>query len=386
MKLYRPITLVLICMAMLACTSTPQTTQVKSPQGLFMDEQFAGFAKVAVESEQDVFALDEEMQEFAEQFVGGSGEAKLMAKKLLRAIFGRANMNLLYDNEANTVARDTFHNRSANCLSMSIMTYALGEHAGMQIEFQEVDVPEFWTRRDGYSLLNGHVNLRILPRISPNTVYFASQTVQVDFDPQSMSAHFPTRTIDKHRVLAMFYNNKAADALVHNQHLQAYAYSRAALQADPSLGEAWVNLGVLYRQNNLMAAAEKSYQRAITIENNRSALENLAVLYNMTDREEMAQDIFNKLERQRADNPFYHFLLGEQEYDLAHWSDAISHYRRAIALNPQQHEFYFGLAKSYYEMGDLAMAERYLKLAKRRSIHDQDEHRYQNKLNLLTRL
>ncbi|GAA0362316.1 hypothetical protein GCM10009092_28350 [Bowmanella denitrificans] len=373
-------------MAMLACTSTPQTTQVKSPQGLFMDEQFAGFAQVAVESEQDVFALDEEMQEFAEQFVGGSGEAKLMAKKLLRAIFGRANMNLLYDNEANTVARDTFHNRSANCLSMSIMTYALGEHAGMQIEFQEVDVPEFWTRRDGYSLLNGHVNLRILPRISPNTVYFASQTVQVDFDPQSMSAHFPTRTIDKHRVLAMFYNNKAADALVHNQHLQAYAYSRAALQADPSLGEAWVNLGVLYRQNNLMAAAEKSYQRAITIENNRSALENLAVLYNMTDREEMAQDIFNKLERQRADNPFYHFLLGEQEYDLAHWSDAISHYRRAIALNPQQHEFYFGLAKSYYEMGDLAMAERYLKLAKRRSIHDQDEHRYQNKLNLLTRL
>lgn len=386
MKLLHLLIVALVSVGIMACTSTSQSVVVKSPQSLLMDAHFSGFDQFQVETEQEVFALDEDMIRFAEKVTAGADEPKAAARQLVRAVFGRASLNLLYDNEANTIARDTYHNRAANCLSMSIMTYALATQAGMQIEFQEVDVPEFWTRRDGYSFLNGHVNLRISPRASPNTIYFSAQAVEVDFDPQVMSARLPSRTVSKQRVLAMFYNNKAADALVHNQAKRAYAYSRAALIKDPSLAEAWVNLGVLYRQNGLLDAAEQSYQRAIQLEGSRSAQENLAVIYNMTGRQAQAQQIIKALEDQRASNPFYHFLLGEQEYELAHWRAAIGHYRRAIELNRQQHEFYFGLAKAYYEIGDLALTERYLKLAKRRSVNDHDEHRYQSKLNLLTKL
>ncbi|MBN7819471.1 tetratricopeptide repeat protein [Bowmanella yangjiangensis] len=386
MKLFRLILVFLFSAGMMACTNTPKSTAVYSPQSLLMDENFAGFEKFKVESEHEVFALDDEMMHFAEKVSAGAAEPKVAARQLVRAVFGRADLNLLYANDANTIARDTFHNRAANCLSMSIMTFALAEQAGMQIEFQEVDVPEFWTRRDGYSMLNGHVNLRISPKLSPNSIYFNPQTVEVDFDPQVASAKLPTRTVTKQRVLAMFYNNKAADALVNNDAKRAYAYSRASVLQDPSLAEAWVNLGVLYRQNGLLDEAERSYQRAIQLEGSRSAKENLAVIYNLTGREKQAALIMQELEQQRTNNPYYHFLLGEQEYELAHWRAAIGHYRRAIELNRQQHEFYFGLAKAYYEMGDLALTERYLKLAKRRSVNDHDEHRYQSKLNLLTKL
>src|SRR5690606_35285818 len=127
----------------------------------------------------------------------------------------------------------------------------------------------------------------------------STQAVEVDFDPQVMSARLPSRTVSKQRVLAMFYNNKAADALVHHNAKQAYAYSRAALLKDPSLAEAWVNLGVLYRQNGLLEAAEQSYQRAIQLEGSRSAQENLAVIYNMTGRQAQAQQIIQALEEQR---------------------------------------------------------------------------------------
>ena len=48
---------------------------------------------------------------------------------------------MLYRNSANTTANTTFNNRAANCLSLSIMTYALAEHVGLNATFYEVEIP-----------------------------------------------------------------------------------------------------------------------------------------------------------------------------------------------------------------------------------------------------
>jgi hypothetical protein len=43
------------------------------------------------------------------------------------------------------------------------MTYALARELGFGVRFQDKDMPEYWTIREGQSLLNGHINYRFYP-------------------------------------------------------------------------------------------------------------------------------------------------------------------------------------------------------------------------------
>jgi predicted Zn-dependent protease len=115
-------------------------------------------------------------------------------------------------------------------------------------------------------------------------------------------------------------------------------------------------------------------------------LENLAYLYTFTDRNIEAANILAKVEAHRNSNPYYHVLLGEQDMEQKNWEQALAHFRRALALDRGKHEVYFGLARAYFEIGELQQSERYLKQAKNTSINKRDEDRYQTKLEFLSNL
>ena len=91
----------------------------------------------------------------------------------------------------------------------------------------------------------------------------------------------------------------------------------------------------------------------------------------------------SRVERQRQDNPFYHFILGEQAFDAGEVDEALTFYRSAYRLDSSRHEVLFGLSKAYYELGDISRSVKYLELAKKRAPNPQDENRYQGKLSKL---
>lgn len=68
-----------------------------------------------------------------------------------------------------------------------------------------------------------------------------------------------------------------------------------------------------------------------------------------------------------------------------HWDQALAHFRRALALDRGKHEVYFGLARAYFEIGELQQSERYFKQAKNKASNKYDEDRYQTKLDFLSR-
>jgi tetratricopeptide (TPR) repeat protein len=306
---------------------------------------------------------------------------------LVKAIFDRSELNLLYQGDANTNANNTFHSQEANCLSMSIMTYALATEAGFDVDFQEIMIPEYWTRRDGFSLLNGHINIKMLAPMQPNVFELNRQSYQVDFDPQSSRRGLPKKVVSKQAVLSMFYNNKGADAVLRKDYVSAYSYFREALVINPSFDAAWINLGILYRLSEYFPQSEKAYQQALAINPySLTSLENLAYLYSFTGRNQEAQRILAKVNNQRIRNPYYHVNLGEQEIEQKHWDQALAHFRRALALDRGKHEVYFGLARVYFEIGELQQSERYLKQAKNNAHSKYDEDRYQSKLEFLSSL
>jgi len=384
--MYKTMLIVLSMFCLSGCQSTPSRHEAPE-RAIFDDSLFPSYQSFPLEDEDTIFALNDDAKAFVDGIFRPLENRERNINTLVSAIFDHSQMGMLYRSGANSIASTTFDNRTANCLSLSIMTYALAEYAGYNATFYSVEIPEYWTRRAGFSFLNGHVNLRVEVKDDPFITFIGPSKVDVDFDPQMIRSHFPRNVVSKKNIIAMFYNNKGAEALIANSYSRAYRYFKAAAQLAPDVQESWVNLGVLYRMVDAYEVSEVAYQYAIANDdNNLTAWENLAILYNYQGRKEASKEIIDMVELRRSSNPFYHFILGEQAFDKGKVDDAIRFYHKARKLDSSRHEFAFGLAKAYLEAGDVSNAQDYLTLAKRLATDEQEKSRYQSKLTTLAGL
>ncbi len=357
-----------------------QSTLPADNFSLLKDELFPNATTDIPETGEEVFRLSES----AKAFVNDAGQYGSDEKKHIAALIEAmlyTEKGIRYLTSANSVAADTFANREANCLSLTILAYSMAEYAGFHPTLYEVNIPEFWTRRDGVSLLNGHVNMRISTDDNLNKASFTKNYLDVDFDPQMLRRHFDRVEISRDKVLAMFYNNKGADALIAGDADIAYAYFRQAAVTHAPFASTWVNLGVLYRQQGALEAAEATYQHALSLdEDNFTAWENLAVLYEAKGLSDKASAIKRSLHDKRESNVFYHYILGEEAFENGDVEAALRHYVKAQRLERNRHEILFGLGKAYYELGETDKAVTYIKMAARLAPGRHDEQRYLSKL------
>lgn len=383
---YTTVFFLLLLLVVSGCQST-QVSEI-TEQPLFHDNAFPNAHQYAIESPNEIFALNSEAKTFVAKKLMHIEDPIDRMRTLMASIFDRSDFNLLYDNQANTVAAETFDKRAANCLSMSIMTYSLAKHAGVEVSFQEVDVPEYWTRREGFSLLNGHINLLMTPEEDTGRrFYIKPKGMVVDFYPFIAKKRFPQHEVGKNRVLSMFYNNKGADALISQDYDKAYRYLRSAISHDPKFESAWVNLGLLYRMSGHTEWAKLAYQKVFSLnDDNLTAWENLAILYQSVGDEQKAQNIRSKVEAKRNNNPYYHFIRGEEALEAEDFEQALVYFKKAIRINDKKHQFYFGLAKSYAGLGDISNSRFYLRKARHFADYQDEKLRYQSKLDLLAAL
>jgi len=354
---------------------------------IYLDDKFKGYNNTVIETEAEIFALSEEMKTMAKAIVT-ERDTHTKAKKLLRYFFSPENINLAYEAGANVIAAQAFKNKAANCLSLTIMAYAIAKEAKLNVAFQRIDVPEYWVRNGRVNMLTGHINLTVLPPLSPNKMVFLKRTdIEIDFDPFVNKKSFPKRRIFKNTVLAMFYNNKGATAMVEGDYLTAYAYLKKSTKVDPLFSSAWGNLAVLYRFNGYEQSAIKTYRNAINLNrNNLTAMANLSMLLHINGVYEEAKRLDIHIMRKRANNPYYYALLGDEKLYQGAYSAAINHYKKAIKLNENIHEFYFGLAKVYYMLDEIEKAESYIKKAMAKNRVAQLDKQYLAKLNILQQI
>ena len=64
----------------------------------------------------------------------------------------------------------------------------------------------------------------------------------------------------------------------------------------------------------------------------------------------------------------------------------MAHFQKALSLDRHRHEIYYGLARVYFQIGELKQSERYLKQARNKAGSEDLEETYQNKLSLLSKL
>lgn len=370
-----------------ACQSAPNFMQSKqlSNTSLYIDDKFNNYNDIYIESEEEIFALDDDMQKLVEEKLKSERDNRRKAKKLLKHFFNPEQVGLAYRAGANVVASQAYQNNEANCLSLTIMAYSLAKASNLDVVFQSVKVPEYWVRNGRVNMLTGHVNLKIVDKKSPTKLVFIDRGIlEIDFDPYVVKKTFPKKVIGKNTVIAMFYNNKGANAMIKGDYTSAYAYLKAATQVDPTFSSAWGNLGILYRFNGYEKQAVDTYQYAISLNrNNLTAMSNLSMLLHINGQYENAKELDTFIMRQRANNPYYYALLADEKFYIGDYRQAIQHYRKAIKLNKNIHEFYFGLAKIYYMLDETEKAQSYLKKAIAKNRSRQLDEQYIAKLDIL---
>jgi len=378
---------ILFSLSLLACQSTTSNNidSIIQPTYLYLDDDFNTSQKIIIETEDDVFGLDEQMSAMVTNKLLPIRDPKKRANKLLRNIFANESVNLAYKSDANLIASEAYHSQKANCMSLTIMAYALAKEAGLNVKFQDIKVPEYWVRNGNYNMLTGHVNLVLTMPVSPNKlVVYGKELLQIDFDPAVYKKSFPKKVISKNTVLAMFYNNKGAQFLATKNYDHAYVYLKQATLVDPQFSSAWGNLGILYKLNNFHETAIKTYEHAIALDHdNLTALSNLALLLRDRGDFEQAGPIEKKLFKKRNSNPYFHALLADEAYFRGDNTLALSYYKKAIRMNKKVHEFYFGMAKVYYAQNKFNKAESALNKALSYNRISSIESQYIAKLNFL---
>jgi Flp pilus assembly protein TadD len=373
----------LICVLLGACATAPPPGQVSA---LLHDALVPPSTQVM--DARQVFAMSPAMVAYAERELAQTSPLREPRRELIDALYNRGQLRLRYDAGATRSASEAFDDRAGNCLSLVIMTAAFAGYLGLPVTFQSVLTDDAYSRVGDLQLVSGHVNL-VLTRVArPAAASHFGDTgasaLTVDFLPAVDLAGQRTRPIDQHTIVAMFMNNRAAEALAEGRASDAYWWAREALREDPGFLPAVNTLAVAYTRLGLLPQAEAALRHALVHEpSSTSALANLVRLLERTGRPTEAREYAERLAQVQPVPPFHHYDQARQALAAGDATAARRLLLQELRLQPHQHEVHFLLGLVYARLGDMPQASRHLGLAVANSTTRESQALYSAKLDRL---
>ncbi|HET7526073.1 MAG TPA: tetratricopeptide repeat protein, partial [Burkholderiaceae bacterium] len=272
----------LLAVALTACSTLPPAAGVPT-QALLHDEAFTPPAQ-AVDA-RDVFAVDEAMRSYLRNNAKGSLFFQNRAEWLVQSLYRRGDLKIEYDAAMTRNAAQTFDARAGNCLSLVVMTAALAKEIGLQVEYNSAFTEETWSRNGALLLRSGHINITIGKHIVDQPRGTDRRRWTIDFLPAGELQGLRVRPLEESTVVAMFMNNRAAEALARDATNEAYWWAREGLLADPTYPGVVNTLGVIYQRSGHADAAQAAFAELLRRDPNQTqALHNLALLLEQQGR------------------------------------------------------------------------------------------------------
>ena len=371
----------MLCIWLSACTTLAAPLQ--NPARLFHDEMFAPSAE---RTDADaVLALSPSMRRYLATDITPKVFMRGPQRALLDALYAKGELKLDYDATMTRNAAQAFDARVGNCLSLVIMTAAFAREMGLPVRYQTVMVDDTWDRSGDLYFFIGHINISL--GLSSH-IYRSSEGgptwLTVDFLPGQDLARQRTTVIGEERVLAMYMNNRAAEALARGRIDDAYAWVREAVRQDRQFGGGYNTLGVIYQRRGALPEAEAALRQALVAEpNNPHAMGNLVLVLQRQGREGEAQVLAATLKRLQPLAPFALFQQGMQAMRDGDYQRAKSLFEREIKRASEYHEFHFWLALAHIHLGETSAASKHLKIALENSTTREQQGLYAAKLDKL---
>jgi tetratricopeptide (TPR) repeat protein len=331
----------------------PLQQQKAQPVGLWRDQLFDYDPALVTVNKQQLFQLPPALlAELREPTVQNGTNSRRMTH-LVDLLFDPQTHSFAYGAGQTSTASETWSTKRGDCLSLTVLAYAIARELALPALMQEVQVPVIFDRRGELDYLNGHVNVFIrensLEGVYTNT--FLRPGTIIDFEPQNLVTRLGQPLSDQD-VLARYYNNIAVDHLAHGRNPQAYAYFKAAILTDPSYPATFSNLALLYQRKGLNAEAEQLLRHAIVITSDGAvpmrALHRMLVQQGRLEEAARYKEML--LARQEKD-PYYWIGLGADQLKKGDYPSAVSALERAQDLATGFPEIHRYLAVAYSRVG-----------------------------------
>jgi len=375
----------LLCGALVSACTTVGAPSGDS-QALFDDALFAApSVRVAAD---EVLAPSPAMRKLLHDEITPLLRGNDPRRALVEALHRGGRLRLEYDAQVTRTAAEAFEARAGNCLSLVLMTAAFAREAGLQVRFQKVKTADTWGRSEGLVFAIGHVNLalgRQTASLRADTLW--QDWIVVDFYPDQDIRRHQYEVLTERRVLALYMNNKAAEALAAGQSDDAYAWVRGAIGQDPSLSGSFNLLGVVYGQRGRWAHADRALAEALRLEpTNLHAMGNRVGSLTRLGRDDEARVLAAELQRRQPVAPFAAFDEGMSLLRAGRYEAAEALFKQELGLTAQHHEVHFWLAVAQFKLGARASALEHLRSAFDNSTTPQQQALYGAKMDQLRSL
>jgi len=373
----------LLSATLAACASAPV---IDRPDTLFQDDLFAA-PSVRIGAD-DLFALSPEMRHYLKAEIAGRLYFQGLQRGLVTALYDKNQLKLDYDAEETRNAAQTFAAKAGNCLSLVIMTAAFAKELRLPVRYQRVLVDDTWSRIGDIYFASAHVNLTLgSPSTWTPVVGSGGAEMTIDFLGVEDIRGRQFLVIQENTVVAMYLNNRAAEALAQGQLNDAYWWARAAIAQDPGFLNSYNTLGVVYHLHGNLQQAERALKRVLEVEpENPLVMSNLALVLKTEGRAEEANALTGKLDQLQPYPPFYFFNLGLAAMRTGDFQAAKKLFTREIDRDQYYHEFHFWLAAADLNLGDIDEARAQLALAMENSTSRQQHELYAAKLDRIKAL
>lgn len=334
-----------------------------------------------------LFDLSPEMR----AYIRSPGFRKLVrdrgqAEGLVDALYATGELKLDYDASQTRTAAETFDTRSGNCLSLVIMTGALGKALGLEVVYQEVQVEQLWSREGTLYFASSHVNLA-LGKASAHTAtrgFIPDNPLVVDFIPPADAARYRASAISEGTIEAMYINNRAAEALAGGRNNDAYWWARKAVSEHPAYAPGYNTLGAIYHRSGQLAKAEQVFNEILARDpHNQIALQNQVRVLEAAGKPAESQALAARLAALEPNPPYKFFNEGMSAMQRKDYRAARKLFAREVRRAPENHEFHFWLAMANLQLGDTREAGEQLALARDMSTTIAARDRYAGKLQHL---
>lgn len=332
----------------------------------------------------DIMKLTPEMKAYLSEQILPLARSRGVRQALTESLYNRSKLQLEYDSSTTRTAAQAFDARQGNCLSLVIMTGAFANALDLKVTFQQVATEQLWSRSGGMYFMSGHVNLLLERRHQDGIGRFERDDLYtIDFMPgegNELRAH----AISQETVLAMFMNNRAAEAMVRGQLDDAYWRARQAIKLDPQFRSAYNTLGVIYLRHGDAAHAEQVLHYVLNgAPDNPRVLANYAEALRELGRTGEALAIQKRLAAVEPVPPFYWFVQGQAALHQGDFLKARELFLKEIARAPDYHEFHYALAMADFGLNRFDEARSELALAMDDAVKRTDHDLYAAKLDKL---
>lgn len=375
----------MLCCAMLVGCAGHHVLAPPEAQQLLRDEAFREPARRPDAS--TLFALSEAMQVLVDDELRPHrvGDPR---RFLVEQLYRREKLALEYETTRTRTAAEAFEARAGNCLSLVIMTAAFAKAMGMTVSFQQVDLPESWSRSGGLQFASGHVNIALeLPPGGVKTMRGFDPELVVDFVPADALRGRRVQGLAERTVVAMYLNNRAAETLAAGDVDAAYWWSREAVLQDPRYVAGWNTLGVVYLQRGLAADAQRLFDALLQREpDNPKLMSNLVTALERQGRQPEAARWRERLARLDPEPPFHFFDAGLVAMHAHEYARARELFARELRRDAYWHELHFWMARAELALGHAVEPRRHLEMARESSTTSRERALYAAKLDRLRAL